>query len=143
MGFDHIRETFPLDDSLNEIIEFSVQLTAFPHRISLYADEQAFNAAERETPYAAQTFIPIGLMQQETQDNAEGKVLPTAYISGSIKAAALRENPLSGEVFYHLVIDSYGGAIDLLAHPDLFPQAPAVGNIVETEAWLNGMIIKH
>lgn len=141
MGFDHIRETFPLDDNLNEIIEFSVQLTAFPHRISLYADEKAFTAAERETPYAAQTFIPIGLMQQETQDNAEGKVLPTAYISGSIKAAALRENPLSGEVFYHLVIDSYGGAIDLLAHPDLFPQAPAVGNIVETEAWLNGMVV--
>lgn len=132
MAFDHLQARLPLPRIL------TLRLCAFPQRLSYYADEAAFDAAQagREVPYAANAFIPTGLYTEQEGDPPR----PAAYFCGRISAVALCDNPLSGDEFYHLLIDTYGGSIDLLAHPDLFARQPRIGAIVEVEAWLSAAV---
>lgn len=132
MGFLHAQSILPLEQAATA----ELQLTAFARNITCYANEAEFEAAqaEQETQFATQSFIPTGLFTNEEHENSA----PLALFCGEILQIKRQQNPLSGEYFVSLLVQTHGMQIDVVAHPDYFNQAPQNGGIVQIEALLQG-----
>ena len=129
-GFPHIAE---------------IQLTAFASNdFKIFGSEEDYQAAqESDLPYASKMFVPVGLF---AFDEADGSldlsvVRPVGKLAGEIKEAELRTNELSGEKFYWLLIETYGGNADVVVDPKYVPNEPNIGGIVSGTFWLSGRII--
>lgn len=122
-----------------------IQLTAFgSNDFQLFADEQSYNdSQESELKYAAKSFVPSGLFSFDEADNSVdlSVVRPIAVFSGEILEFELRTNGLSGENFYWFLIDTYGGAVDVVIDPKYVSETPNIGGIVKGTFWLSGKIL--
>lgn len=121
--------------------DVEIQLTAFAQDVQLYENAAAFDAAQTTEPkFAVQSFIPSGLFSS----SEEGKPsTPEAFgfFTGVIKQAEGRQNALTGQIFYVLLVDTLGGEIDVVADAGFFEKAPAVNEIIQVECWLSGQLI--
>ena len=136
------------DFRLNQISQFphfcEVQLTAFASNdFQIFADEKAYDASqEDELKYAAKSFVAIGLFAfDEDETNIDLSVVrPIGKFTGEIQEYELKTNELSGEKFYWFLIDTLGGAVDVVADVKLIPNEPNIGGIVSGQFWLSGKI---
>lgn len=127
------QETFPLSAPQSA----QIHLSAFAQTIECYEDEEEFLTLEDGDIEALQanSFLPL---THSTTENNTTTPSANAIFCGEIQSITLRTNQLSEENFYHLLINTQSGNIDLLCHPDLLPQEAQIGNILKTSAHLIG-----
>ena len=58
-----------------------------------------------------------------------------------IKSFEKRQKNLTQQPFYWLIIDTYGGDIDIVADTNLLPTDPQIGGVVQGQFWLSGQIV--
>lgn len=139
---------FRLNDRLRLPALREIQLTAFASNdFQIFESEETFyNAQEEEVKLAAQCFIPSGLFnlgenQPEKEETPPPPPMPFGMFAGEIKGFELKTNELSGKPFYWFLIETLGGAADVVADPKLVSAEPPVGGIVSGQFWLSGRLL--
>lgn len=120
-----------------------LQLTAFASNdFQMFADEAAYDAKqEGELKYAAKSFVPSGLFSSgENQEIDLSLVHPIGIFSGEIKSVEPKTNSLTNEKFYHFLVETLGGEVDVVADVNLVKEKPRVGSIVKGQFWLSARI---
>ncbi|NLR64322.1 hypothetical protein HGH92_08395 [Chitinophaga varians] len=121
--------------------DVEIQLTAFAQDVQRYENEAAFDAAQTKEPkFSVQSFIPSGLFSSSEEDKP---ATPEAFgfFTGVIKQVEARQNTLTQQIFYVLLVDTLGGEIDVVADAGFFEKAPVVNEIIQVECWLSGQVI--
>ncbi len=130
---------YALYQSLELPAVLDVQLAAFAHELAAYPDEEAYYAAQERKPrFASQSFIPSGLFTP----GGEATEPPEAYalFSGHVRDAALLTNPATGASFHWALVDTYGGAVDVVADPEVVRGPLGEGGVVRGSFWLSGRL---
>ena len=116
------------------------QIAAFAQQVTVYADETAYDAAQKTQgqSFPSRSFIPSGLLSPagEPIDPPE----PHALFVGHIVEAEPRRNTITGNPFWWALVDTLGGTFDVVIDPELLPNAPRTGNILSGWFWLSGRI---
>lgn len=116
-----------------------VQLAAFAHELSVYADEEEYmTGQETEPKFASEFFIPSGLFGGDE----EGGPSSMGLFGGRVLAAEKIRNPYSNAYFYYAKVKSLGGEFDVVADPELVAEEIREGNIISGSFWLTGKLIK-
>jgi hypothetical protein len=122
-----------------------IQLTAFAsHDFKVFAGEEDYQQAqESELDYASKMFVPVGLFAfDDANDSVDlSAVRPVGMFAGEIKEIELKTNALSGEKFYWLLVETYGGEVDVVVDPKYVPAEPQIGGIVSGTFWLSGKVL--
>ncbi len=133
------------DFRMNSDIELpanrEIQLTAFASNdFKIYESEQAFDDAQADEPkLAAKSFAASGLFAAKENDDAPPR--PIGIFSGEIKEFELKTNELSKENFYSFLVETSGGAVDVVADVKLVAEEPQIGGVVSGQFWLSGRIV--
>jgi hypothetical protein len=124
----------PYETFLRGPRDWRLEVVAFAHRLSCFADEAALGRAEElgSLKLAANGFLPVGMF--ETGDGVSGRA--RAMFAGRVVAVGGRRNAATGGDFVHLVVETYPGRIDVVAPADGAP--PVAGEIALVMAWLVG-----
>jgi len=130
---------YRLHDELSLPALKEVQIAAFAHEIAAFESEAAYEASQTDDPmFASQSFIPSGLFA-----SADDSTVPLARATfvGHVLAADEKINALTGHAFYWALVETFGGAYDVVIDPELLPGVPAVGGVISGSFWLSGRII--
>ena len=117
----------------------AVEATAFAEVLSVYADEDAFRAAQTSEPrFAPLALVPSGLVSADGEPRE-----PRAEIlmNGRVGAALPRRNAKTGRTFWHAAVRTLGGDLDLVAAPEQAPDGLSRGNVVSGSFWLVGRLV--
>lgn len=121
-----------------------IQLTAFASNdFQVFAGEDEYqNSQESDLKYAAKMFVPVGLFAFDEKDgNIDLNVVrPVGKLAGEIVEFELKTNELSGAEFYWMLVDTLGGAADVVVDPKYVPVEPKIGGIVSGTFWLSGKV---
>ncbi len=115
-----------------------VQLAAFAYEINAYPDESSYNAAttmDGKPGFASQSFVPAGLFVKDKPPTAH------AIFAGHVRQAQRLRNPLTQVPFHHLVVETLGGQVDVVASESCLNTPVDVGHIVNGQFWLSGKIL--
>lgn len=131
----------PDADSLPEIKlskQSQIQLSAFAHEIKCYKDEKEF-MEKSNLKMASKSFIPSGLFFP----GGKPKTPPEAFgiLIGEVKEAEIKTNTFSRQQFYWLLVETFGGEVDVVADINQFKTPPKKGNIISGQFWLTGRIL--
>lgn len=114
---------------------YTIQLAAFAHRVSAYADDKAFAEGQPgELKMAPNAFLPYGMFD-------EGKSVTSrasALFAGTLVEVRKRQNERTGRQFQHLRVDTLPGVLDVVADPAAVEGELVPGRLVLVEAWLVG-----
>ena len=116
----------------------NIQLSAFAHNIDIYESEEDYDKKNTSEPkFAMEHFIPTGLFADEGQP-----ATAHAMFGGIIKTAEKRKNPVTGLEFYHALVKTFGGEIDVVISPDLIENGTALEKdyILTGYFWLSAKI---
>ena len=116
----------------------NIQLSAFAHNIDIYESEEDYDKKNTSEPkFAMEHFIPTGLFADEGQ-----QATAHAMFGGIIKTAEKRKNPVTGLEFYHALVKTFGGEIDVVISPDLIENGTALEKdyILTGYFWLSAKI---
>jgi hypothetical protein len=114
-----------------------LQVAAFPSELEYYRDEAAYREKHHEMgDMAPQSFVPVG--QFEPGPNGS-----QAYglFSGSIRSVEKKRNGATGLEYYALLVETYGGQIDVVLAPSDIREAPTAGGQITVKAWLSARIL--
>lgn len=120
-----------------------IQLTAFASNdFKVFADEADFDEKqEGELKYAAKSFVPSGLFSSGESEVVDlSLVHPIGIFAGEIKSFEIKTNSLTSGRFYHFLVETLGGEIDIAADEKLVAEEPKIGGIVGGQFWLSGKI---
>lgn len=124
--------------NLNFPLFTTASISAFAHQLEIFDDEVDFEKNQsHDIPFAAKSFIPVGLFMGEEQ---EIPPLAVATFAGNVLEYDRIINELSGNSFYWLLIETLGGTFDVVADPKLINKKLAVGKIVSGTFGLIGQI---
>lgn len=119
----------------------TIQLTAFAHDISLYDSEADYEAkVTDEHKMATQSFIPVGLFSDE--ENAASPQQAFGMFTGIVRDVKIKRNVLGKQDFYWLLVDTYGGEVDVVADMRLAEKEPVKTGIIQGQFWLSGRVIE-
>ena len=124
----------------NEIIA-EAQVTAFAKEVKIFTDEDEKNNDEIWGFWAVQSFVPSGKFSPAGDDKSFEQH-PRAIFSGFIRKVELKTNEITGNKFYHLIVESLSASYDVVVDPVLLPIEPKIGNIMSGEFYLSGKIVK-
>jgi hypothetical protein len=125
-------------DALELPAVVTVQVAAFAHEVETFASLDAYNAAQTgAVKFASQSFIPSGLFDPSGE---AGPARAEAIFTGHVIEAERRTNRLTGAEFVWCLVDSLGGSFDVVIDPELVPDVPTVGGVVQGSFWLSGRI---
>src|SRR5215470_6834734 len=117
-----------------------IQIAAFAHEIAAFETVAAYEASETGDPKSAsQSFIPSGLFTPAGDSTVPPQA--RAIFAGHVLAADEKINVLTGHAFYWALIETFGGAYDVVIDSDLLPGVPVVGGVISGSFWLSGRII--
>lgn len=116
----------------------TIQLAAFPEEITFYANEAAYDKEQPDIEgtglkLGKEFFIPAGMFADKNE--------PVAQLSGEVKEVKLVPNSLTGNKFYHILLE---GILDFdVVIPEFaVEQTIKKGNIIKGTFWLSGKIIQ-
>ncbi|WP_044639779.1 hypothetical protein [Risungbinella massiliensis] len=119
--------------------ETTVQLAAFAEECTCFASEnEILENQAAELKLASEAFIPIGLFVEEGGDPS-----PHALFTGRVLEVAESLNSWTDEPFYHLLVQTIGGTIDVVIAPSLLTGTPIVGGYVQVTCWLSGLLLEE
>ena len=116
----------------------NIQLSAFAHNVDIYESEEDYDKKNTSEPkFAMEHFIPTGLFADEGQP-----ATAHAMFGGIIKTAEKRKNPVTGLEFYHALVKTFGGEIDVVISSDLIENGTALEKdyILTGYFWLSAKI---
>ena len=109
-----------------------LRVTGFAEDLQSWPEEEAFHASQesQKLKYATQSRGPSGMFNTPWT--------PHAFMTGKVVESNSMINTQSGIDFLHLVVDSYGGAYDVVAPSQAHPIEP--GAIVRCSCWMVGSL---
>lgn len=116
-----------------------VQIAAFAHELAAFASDEAFSESQGEIKFAPESFVPAGLF---SNGDELAKPSATAVFTGHILEINRLTNPETGAPFYHLLVRTLGGTVDVVADPEIVQGEPDVGGVVNGSFWLSGRIVR-
>ena len=117
-----------------------VQIAAFAHEITAFETVAAYEASQTgDLKYGSQSFIPSGLFTPAGDSTIPPEA--RAIFAGHVLAADEKINVLTGRAFYWALVETLGGAYDVVIDSNLLPGVPAVGGVISGSFWLSGRII--
>lgn len=117
-----------------------IKLTAFGNEVSIYKDETAFHENQKPKPgFASKSFIPAGLFTPDGKKT----IPPTSYaiFTGIILEHKLFINELTQQTFHWLLVNTYGGIIDVVIDPSCINETIEINGIISGSFYLIGKII--
>jgi len=128
---------YRLYDELSLPAHKQVQIAAFAHNIAAFETVAAYE--ESQARAASRSFIPSGLFTPVGE--AINPPQARAILAGHVLAADEKINALTGRAFYWALVETYGGAYDVVIDSELLTGVPAVGGVISGSFWLSGRII--
>jgi hypothetical protein len=117
-----------------------VQIGAFAHEVESYPSEQAYGESQTgEVKFASRSFIPSGLFSPDGDRTEPPQAM--AIFTGHVIDAGVRKNELTSKRFYWALVETLGGAFDVVISPELLRAPPKTGNILSGSFWLSGRIL--
>ncbi len=89
--------------------------------------------------FASQSFIPSGLFKSPDDDSPPRA---EAFFTGHVLEAERRTNALTEMDFIWCLVETLGGVFDVVIDPQLLPEVPRVGGVIQGSFWLSGRILK-
>lgn len=120
-----------------------IQLTAFASNdFKIFENGENYYASQDSEPHwSAKSFVPSGLFAFNEDETVDLNVVrPIAIFAGEIKKFEMKTNKLTSEKFYHFLIETLGGEVDVVADVNLIPSEPKIGGIVSGQFWLSGKL---
>jgi hypothetical protein len=119
----------------------SVQLTGFAQQCLLFENEDDYrsHASKRGSQLAPDAFVPLGLLGKNREQLADP--LASAMVNGRVLDAAEIVNPFTKASFYWAKVRNAVGELDLVADPELLPEPPRAGNVLQCSIWLSGRLV--
>lgn len=128
----------------------TLQIAAFAQEAWCFEDEQQYLQSDQsiltETEdedtgeivtlrLAPQAMLPIN---EGPSDNVAGNY---ALLTGRIVQLQRLQNPHTGKYFVTMLVDTYGGSVDVVALEDDIEGTPEVNGTVKAYAWLSAQVI--
>lgn len=128
----------------------TLQIAAFAQEAWCFEDEQSYlqsdhsvltETEDEETGelvtlrLAPQAMLPIN---EGASDNVAGNY---ALLTGRIVEVHHLQNPHTGKGFVAMLVDTYGGSVDVVALEDDIEGTPYAGGTVKAYAWLSAQVI--
>jgi hypothetical protein len=117
------------DFELPKIVD--IQICAFPLGFELHPSEESFREANDSV--ATTSCIPTGLFREMYS--------PTVMLSGIVEKSEEKINALTGERFYWILVNTYGGLIDVILTSEMIRDLPSVGSIIYGSFYLSGKLL--
>src|SRR5215470_6397151 len=131
---------YRLHEELSLPAQKEVQIAAFAHEIAAFETVAACEASQAgDLQYASQSFIPSGLFTPDGDSTVPPQA--RAIFAGHVLAADEKINVLTGRAFYWALVETLGGAYDVVVDSNLLTSVPAVGGVLSGSFWLSGRII--
>jgi hypothetical protein len=121
-----------------------IQLTAFASNdFKMFESEDTYFASQdSEVRFAAKAFVPSGLFSFGENEEIDMKLVrPIGMFTGEIKEFEIKTNLLTNANFYHILVETLGGEVDVVADPKLIAETPQIGGIVSGQFWLSGRLL--
>jgi hypothetical protein len=112
-----------------------IQVAAFAHLATCFPDEEAFAADGVKMGgrgMAAKSFIPLGQFKDQQPS--------TALFCGEILEAQIKVNPATSGKYHHLLVETLGGQIDIVADIGVLLGEPRVEGIAQCQGWLSARL---
>ena len=112
-----------------------IQVAAFAHTATCFLDQDALarDGLKMGGPgMAAKSFIPLGAFK--------GQQPSTGLFCGEILEAEVKINPATGGTYQHLLVETLGGQIDVVADLTVLSGETRIGRIVQCEGWLSARL---
>lgn len=119
-----------------------VQLAAFAHELSIYANEEAYSQAQKGEGgrnLATEFFIPSSLFEEEATSLPDS----TAIFGGRVLSVKKIKNSHTDKPFYYAKVQTLGGEIDIVADPELVTEEITDESIISGSFWLTGQIDRN
>lgn len=121
--------------------QHSLNLAAFAQGIRFYPSADAFMESQGDASFKIPipAFFPAGLFVTGGAGAAiqQGTRAMVAF-TGTVRQAVLRENSVTQKGYVHLVADTLGGPVDIVADTALVPLPPEPGDVFTGNFWLCG-----
>ena len=120
-------------------VSCDIQLNAFAtNDLKVFADEAEFQASQTDEPkLGAKSFIPIGIFRESEGIPAQAH----ASFAGEIKEFERKMNHFTGAEFYHLLVETVGGELDVVSDPTYIKNEPQIGSVIHGSFWLTGKVL--
>jgi hypothetical protein len=112
-----------------------IQVAAFAHTATCFLDQEALarDGLKMGGPgMAAKSFIPLGAFK--------GQQPSTGLFCGEILEAEVKINPATGGTYQHLLVETLGGQIDVVADLTVLSGETRIGGIVQCQGWLSARL---
>jgi len=130
---------YRLHDALLLPARTEVRIAAFAHEIAGFETVAAYEASQTDDlKFASQSFVPSGLFTP-AGDSAVPPQARAIFV-GHVVAADEKINMLTGRAFYWALVETFGGAYDVVIDSTLLPHVPAVGGVLSGSFRLSGRI---
>ena len=114
-----------------------IQLSAFAHALAIFKNEEEYHN-HPDSKVASQAFIPSGLFSPDGETTNPPS--PEGVFTGIVRDWAKKRNELTQADFYWLLVDTYGGSVDVVAEPSFFAAEPEINGVVKGHFWLSGRL---
>jgi hypothetical protein len=119
-----------------------IQLTAFAQEIEFFKTERDFYAQQTsDINLSSRSFVPLSNDETPGDDKDHGQLIALAFLTGIVKEVNVRRNEWNAEAFIWLLVDTFGGEIDVVADTRLFQTVPVVGGIIQGAFYLSGQLL--
>ena len=140
--FVFMSPAYRAEDVFNLPCTVEIQLTAFAQEIEFFATERDFYAHQTsDIKISSQSFVPLRHGAMPGDDGEHGQIISLAFFTGIVKEVNVRRNEWTAETFLWLLVDTYGGEIDVVADMRFFQTVPVVGGIIQGEFYLTGQFL--
>jgi hypothetical protein len=114
-----------------------VQVAAFAREVSTFASEDAYYASQEPGwKWGSRSYIPSGTFTP----HGGATEPPQAFgiFTGHVLEAAAKRNRRTNAPFYWALVDTLGGTFDVVIDPELLPEPPRAGGILQGSFWFSG-----
>lgn len=119
-----------------------IQLAAFAEEIFYCGSEAEFSKDKQDDiAWATKSFVPTGLFSLENQSNDAINESASGMFSGVIEQVEERQNSLTEQRFYWLLVETLGGQVDVVADTQFFTNPPSIGEVIHGQFWLSAHIL--
>jgi hypothetical protein len=123
-----------------------IKLSAFAHELEIYKSEEDYDLWQKkigkdDLRLASKSFIPSGLFSANDKKDVSPRTIPEAVFTGVILDYKKHKNELTGESYFWIKTETYGGIIDVVADPSLINEKLEKNGVISGEFYLCGKLI--
>ena len=116
----------------------TLQIAAFTEQMDCFPTETAFLESEPAREHGAKAGERIW-----RHIEVEGEPQSEAFLNGIVTQSERRENPITGQPFYVLLLSTSAGTLDVVTDPVSVSRRPVVGTVVAGTFWLSARVVSE